>query len=226
MPAKPFNANRGSSGGRNVGGVRGLAVNITGDRQTIQALAQLPAAVQRKVLRQALAAAARPVRAAMKTGAVAYERGSTEAFGTTGRSLTVKVQTSKKNPSIAYALVGAKRGYSETVRLNQQGAIQTLRVSRRGRKLRRGVTAIKSRELKNLGPIARKARLDPKKGQIQRRTPTRYLHLIETGGKGRRIRAGQFMDKAATGASMASRQAFNRVFGVGLHREFQRMAAK
>ena len=57
---------------RNIGGVRGLAVQVQGDKQTIAALAQLPAAVQRRVLRQGMAAAARPVVQAMKAGAVEF----------------------------------------------------------------------------------------------------------------------------------------------------------
>lgn len=206
--------------------LRGLAVHVEGAIETQRALAMLPTAVQRKVLRQALAAAGRPVLAAMRAGAKAYERGSTESIGAVGRSLTVKVATSKRDPSIAYALVGAKRGYAEIVRLNEKGVVQSLRTRRRGKKLRQGVYAVKGRNLKNLGPVARKARLDPRNGLTQRRTPTRYLHLIELGGKSRKIRAGHFMDGAAISASSASRQAFMRVFDAGLHREFMKMAAK
>lgn len=232
MPANPFKmsvaqirSNRRSVT-HNVGGIRGLAVQIDGADETKRALAMLPAAVQRRVLRQALAAAARPVKAAMKRGAIAYEQGSTEAFGTTGRSLIEKVATSKRNPSIAYAVVGARRGYAEIARINQAGEIQGLRTRRRGKKLRSGLYKVRGRQLKNLGPLARKARLNPKHGLTQRRTPSRYLHLIELGGKKRKIRAGHFMDKAALSAGSESRDAFSRVFGDGVAREFARMAAK
>lgn len=210
----------------NVGGIRGLAVQIDGDEQTRRALALLPAAVQRRVLRQALAAAARPVRAAMKSGAREYSSKSPEAFGVAERSLIVKVSTSKKTPSVAYAVVGAARGYAETVQIDRQGEIQSRRVSRRGKKLRTGVHKVHSRQLKNIGPQARKARLDPRKGLIQRRKPTRYLHLIELGGKTRRIRAGHFMDRAARSANAASVLKFNERFAAGMKREFDRMAAK
>jgi hypothetical protein len=210
----------------NVGGVRGLAVRVEGAKETINALAQLPAGVQRRVLRQALAAAARPVMAAAKAGAKAYENQSSEAVGTVGRSFAVKVATSKRDPSIAYALVGAKRGYAEIVRINQQGAVQSLRVRRRGKKLRKGVYAVKGRNLKNLGPTARKARLDPKNGLTQRRTATRYLHLIELGPRGRIQRKGGFMDNAAKSSARASVTDFNRILFAGINREFAKRAAK
>jgi hypothetical protein len=232
MAANPFKLSVGQIRDRrrsvqhNVRGIRGLAVQIDGAEQTMRALAQLPAAAQRRVLRQGLAAAARPVRAAMKAGAAAYERGSAESIGAVGRSLGVKVASSKKNPAIAYAMVGALRGYAETVTLNKVGEVQSLRVRRfRGRKVN-GVQKVGSRQLKNIGPTARKARLDPRNGLIQRRKPTRYLHLIELGPRGRIKRAGNFMDKAARSAASASMQAFDRVFSAGLHREFQKMAAK
>lgn len=210
----------------NVRGIAGLAIQVDGAEETQRALALLPAAVQRRVLRQALATAARPVRNAMKAGARQYEQGSPEAIGTTSRALTVKVSTSKKNPAVAYAVVGAARGYAETVNLSKTGAVQALRVRRRGKQIRKGVYKVRSRSLKNIGPQARKARLDPRNGRIQRRVASRYLHLIETGGKKRKIRAGHFMDKAAISAGPESRAKFEQVFDAGLHREFQRMAAK
>lgn len=210
----------------NVGGVKGLAVRVDGAAETINALAMLPAAVQRRVLRQALAAAARPVMTAMKAGAIAYERGSQEAMGAVGRSLAVKVATSKRDPSIAYAMVGAKRGYAEIVRLNTEGKVQSIRTRRRGKKLRQGVYAVKGRNLKSLGPTARAARLDPRNGLTQRRTPTRYLHLLELGPRGRIGRSGHFMDKAAISARATSMQKFNERLFAGIDREFGRMAAK
>lgn len=217
---------RRRSAQHNVGGIRGLAVQIDGAEQTMRALATLPAAVQRRVLRQGLAAAARPVRTAMKAGAIAYERGSTESIGAVSRSLAVKVATSKKNPAIAYAMVGAARGHAEIARIDASGAIQKLRTRRHGKRLRQGVYAVKGRDLKSIGPTARKARLDPRNGLNQRRTPTRYLHLIELGGKKRPIRAGHFMDNAAKSAYPASMREFDRVFAAGMHREFMKMAAK
>jgi hypothetical protein len=111
-------------------------------------------------------------------------------------------------------------------RIDPKGIIQGLRTRRRGKQVRKGVYSVKGRDLKNIGPIARKARLDPSKGRIQRRTPTRYLHLIELGGKTRKIRAGHFMDQAARSSANTSMQAFNRVLFAGMSREFNRMAAK
>lgn len=209
---------------RNIGGIRGLAVRVEGDAQTIQALATLPVAVQRRVVRLAMAAAARPVAQAMKAGARAASKKSKrkEGIGTTARSIVSKVATSKRDPSIAYAVVGARRGYTEFVTLDANRAVAAIRARRRGKQLRAGVHKVRSRQLKNLGPIARKARLNPKSNSTHKRVPSRYMHLFEKRGK----RPHRFMDNAARSSASAAKDAFTRVFMNGLHREFQRMAAK
>lgn len=214
---------------RNIGGVRGLAVSVQGADETIRALAQLPAAVQRRVFRQGMAAAARPVVSAMKAGArkASHESRRKEGVGTTARAIVSKVATSKRDPSIAYALVGARRGYAEFLTFDKSAGksdvmtIQTQRLMRRVRGGRRQRKVVR-RDLKNLGPIARNARLDPRSNSARKRIPSRYLHLFEKRGRG----APRFMDQAARSSAMASRQAFNRVFFSGLDREFRKLAAK
>lgn len=210
---------------RNIGGIRGLAVQVQGDKETIAALAQLPVRVQRRVLRQGMAAAARPVVQAMKSGAKSASAASKrkEGVGTTARAIISKVQTSKRDPSIAYALVGARRGYAEFLTFDKsvgKSNVTTIQTQRRIRK--GGKNVIRRRDLKNLGPIARKARLDPRSNSARKRVPSRYLHLFEKRGSA----SGRFMDKAARTSASSSMVAFNRVFLAGLHREFQKMAAK
>ncbi len=219
----------------NVGGIRGLAVQFTGAEETKRALALLPGVVQRRLLRYATAAAARPIVAYVKQYANAYSRTSRrgEAIGTVGRSITSKVATSKKNPAVAYALIGARRGYGEFVTFHSDTdrragvahvSIQTRKVlSRRNGRIYSKVT---SRDLKNIGPIARKARLDPKSNSTRKRIPSRYLHLIEKGGTARKIRAGNMLSNAADNAAGAAQDAYTRVMLQGMIREFDKMAAK
>lgn len=209
---------------RNIGGIRGLAVQVQGARETIEALAKLPVAVQRRVLRQGMAAAARPVVQAMKAGAKSASVASRrkEGVGTTARAIISKVATSKRDPSIAYAVVGARRGYGEFLTFARSAGktgVATIQTQRRIRK--NGKNVIRRRDLKNLGPIARKARLDPRSNSARKRVPSRYLHLFEKRGS-----AGRFMNQAARSSASASQQAFHRVFMNGLVREFGRMAAK
>lgn len=213
----------------NVGGIRGLAVKFVGADETKRALALLPAAVQRRVLRNAVAAAARPVTKAMRAGArtAASQSRRREGIGTTARSIVQKVATSKRDPSVAYAVIGARRGYSEMVSLvdeTKRSAVKNIRVRRQTKRGRRGTTKVTERDLKNLGSVARKARLNPKSNSTHKRVPSRYLHLIEKGTK--RSRGYGFMQSAAGGQISAVRDAFARVLDEGLIREFNRMAAK
>lgn len=209
----------------NVGGIRGLAVKFVGAEETKRALAMLPAAIQRRVLRNAVAAAARPVTKTMrqlaKTASAQSKR--REGIGTTARSIVQKVATSKRNPAVAYAMIGARRGYSELVNIDALRRVSGVSVRRETRRGRRG-TNVRERNLKNLGPVARRARLDPKSNSSRKRVPTRYLHLIEKGT--RRSRAYKFMRHAAMNAAGASKQAFLRILSDGISREFNKMAAK
>lgn len=210
---------------RNIGGIRGLAVRVTGANETIQALAKLPVAVQRRVLRQGMAAAARPVVQAMKAGAKSASKASErhEGIGSTARAIISKVATSKRDPSIAYAVVGARRGYAEFLTFDRSAGktgVRTIEAQRRMR--RKGKNVTRRRQLKSLGPIARKARLDPRSNSARKRVPSRYLHLFEKRGAA----GGRFMDKASRSSASASQQAFHRVFMNGLVREFSKMAAK
>lgn len=213
---------------RNIGGIRGLAVRVDGAQEAIQALATLPVRVQRRVVRLAMAAAARPVVQAMKAGARAASKKSKrgEGIGTTARAIVSKVATSKKDPSIAYAVVGARRGYAEFVTLHsdwdRRAGVAHIQTQRRIR--RKGKNVIRRRDLKHIGPIARKARLDPKSNSTRKRVASRYLHLFEK--RGTRRPAPRFMDAAARSSASAAVTAFNRVFMNGLVREFHRMAAK
>lgn len=212
---------------RNIGGIRGLAVRITGATETLHALAQLPVRMQRRVYRQGMAAAARPVVQAMKAGARAASAKSirSEGVGTTARAIVSKVATSKRDPSIAYAIVGARRGYAEFLTFDKSAGranVMTIQSQKRIRK--KGKTVIRRRDLKNLGPIARKARLDPRSNSARKRVPSRYLHLFEK--RGTRRPAPRFMDAAARSSASAAVTAFNRIFMDGLVREFHRMAAK
>jgi hypothetical protein len=210
---------------RNIGGIRGLAVRVQGARETIDALAQLPVAAQRRVLRQGMAAAARPVVKAMKAGAKSASASSKrkEGVGTTSRAIISKVKTSKRDPSIAYAIVGARRGYAEFLTFDKSAGkanVMTIQTQRRIRK--GGKSVIRRRDLKNLGPIARKARLDARSNSARKRVPSRYLHLFEKRGSS----GGRFMDKASRQSANQSMVAFNRVFFAGINREFAKRAAK
>lgn len=203
-----------------VGGIRGLAVRFEGADTVKRGLAQLPYLVQRKVLRLAVAAAARPVTAAVRQGAKAYSAGSLrkEGIGTTTRSIVQKVATSKSNPAVAYAVIGARKGYTEFVTLDSDHKVSAIQVAKRIRKAK-GRTVVNGRSLTNLGPIARKARLNPKSNSTHKRVPSRYLHLIEIGGKKRRIRAGRFIETAARSTIVASRTKFAEVLEHGVKRE-------
>lgn len=214
---------------RNIGGIRGLAVKFVGAEQTKRALAELPAAIQRRVLRNAVAAAARPVTKMVKHGAKLASAQSRrhEGIGTTARSIVQKVATSKKDPSVAFALIGARRGYSEFVNLvdeTRRSGVSRVTVQRRTRRGRKGATKVSQRQLKNLGPVARRARLNPKSNTTHKRVPTRYLHLFEKGSK--RSMGSKFMQYAALSQIAASRGAFARVLDDGIAREFSKMAAK
>lgn len=206
------------------GQLRRLGVRVEGADQTIDALAQLPLAVQRRILRGALTAAARPVAAAVRRMAKQESAQSKrkEGVGTTARSIIAKVQTSKRDQTIAYGLVGARRGYAEIVRLNKEGRVASIRARRRGKKIRKGVYEVDGRELKNLGPVARKARLNPGKKSTHKRVPTRYLHLFEKRGRS----PARILDRAATATASQSMVAFNRILFAGINREFSKMAAK
>lgn len=209
---------------RSVGGIRGLSVKFVGAEQTKRALAMLPAAIQRRVLRNAVAAAARPVTRAIKAGARTASAQSRrhEGVGTTSRAIIQKVATSKRDPAVAFAKIGARRGYTEFIQLDKT-RVSGITAERRTRR-RRGAAKVTRRSLKNLGPAARKARLNPKSNTSNKRTPTRYLHLIEKGS--RRSRGHGFMQQAAAGQISASRGAFARIMHQGVQREFSKMAAK
>ena len=207
-----------------VGGVRGLAVRIEGAEQTKRALAGLPAAVQRKVLRGAVAAAARPVTKTMRRLAKSYSAASKqqEGIGATARAIAQKVRTSKRDPATAYAVIGARRDHVELVDIKHStGAVAGItQVRRRNKK-----GAVRRRNLKNLGPIARKARLNPRRENNRKRRPSRYLHLIEKGGKKRATRAGHFMSRAAAQQSGQVRKIFADKLDEGIAREFKKLAA-
>jgi len=217
-------------GGRSIGGrslagsARGvLAVRLLGSDAIKRDLARLTVTIQRKLLRNAVAASARPVAKMLKQymRADAAKSPRQESIGASVRSIGIKVGTSKSDPGVAYAKIGARRGYAEIVKIDQTGSVQSISVRRRGKKIRRGVHSVKHRALKNIGPIARKARLNPKQGRTQRRIPTRYLHLIEKGT--RRSRAYKFMRAAEENAAHASRMAFGASIEHGITREFGKL---
>ena len=214
-----------------------LAVRFEGAEHTKRALAGLPAAVQRKVLRFAVAAAARPVASAvrqnLKAGSAASRRH--EGVGTSARSVAVKVATSRRDPAVAYALIGARRGYSEMVTLKETGkereaveSITVRRVTKRGKRGRVSVT--KERKLKYLGPIASRARLSKSSNTTHKRVPSRYLHLLEKGSlnarSGQMWKGRRALQKAADATVSAARSAFIRVMDSGISREFQRLARR
>ena len=219
------------------GPTSGLAVRFEGAEHTKRALAGLPAAVQRKVLRFAVAAAARPVASAvrqnLKAGSAASRRH--EGVGAAARSVAVKVATSRRDPAVAYALIGARRGYSEMVTLKDTGkdreqveSITARRVTKRGKRNRVSVTT--ERTLKYLGKIGRKARLSRRSNSSLKRVPSRYLHLLEKGANnvrsGKRWAGWHSLSNAASATASAARSAFTRVMDAGISREFQRLARR
>lgn len=219
------------------GATSGLAVRFEGAEHTKRALAGLPAAVQRKVLRFAVAAAARPVAVAvrqnLKAGSAASR--SNAGVGAAARSVAVKVATSRRDPAVAYALVGARRGYSEMVTLKDTGkdreeveSITVRRVTKRGKRNRVSVTT--ERPLKYLGKIGRKARLSRRSNSSLKRVPSRYLHLLEKGANnvrsGKRWAGWHALSNAAAATASAARSAFIRVMDAGISREFQRLARR
>lgn len=207
------------------GQLRRLGVRVEGAEQTIDALAQLPLAVQRRIMRGALTAAARPVAAAVRRMAKQESARSKrkEGVGTTARAIIAKVQTSKRDPTIAYGLVGARRGYAEFLTFDKSAGksnVMTIQTQRRIRK--GGKNVIRRRDLKNLGPVARKARLDARSNSARKRVPSRYLHLFEKRGRS----PARILDRAATATASQSMVAFNRIFFAGINREFAKRAAK
>lgn len=222
-----------------VGGVFGLKVEIVGDVQTANALAKLPAAVQRKVARLAIAAKARPIQNAMKLGARRASASSRrqEGIGATARSIATKVETSKKNPWVTYARIGARRGYYEFIHLQDDqkrsgvSHVTTITRKRRGSG-RKAVYEDRGGRLKTLSARGRKARLSPNRhkdgthGGAIKRGPSRYLHLIETGGRKGRLRAYRFMDQAARTGHAAGQTAYIQKMDDGIRREFAKLAAK
>jgi hypothetical protein len=214
-----------------VGGIFGLKVEIVGDVKTANALAQLPTAVQRRVARQAIAAKARPIQAAMKAGARQASLSSKrqEGIGTTSRAIATKVGTSKRQPWVTYAKVGARRGYTEFVTLQDEtkrsapSKVSVVKQIRRGRG-RRGVREDRVSLLKNMSARTRHARLDPKSNSTRKRVPSRYLHLIEKGT--RRSRAYRFMAQAAQVGKTLGQAAYMKIMDEGIKREFAKMAAK
>ena len=220
------------------GATSGLAVRFEGAEHTKRALAGLPAAVQRKVLRFAVAAAARPVASAvrqnLKAGSAASRRH--EGVGAAARSVAVKVATSRRDPAVAYALIGARRGYSEMVTLKDTGkdreqveSITARRVTKVGKKGAR-VTRITDTKLKYLGKIGRKSRLSRRSNSSLKRVPSRYLHLLEKGANnvrsGKRWAGWHALSNAASATASAARSAFTRVMDAGISREFQRLARR
>jgi hypothetical protein len=199
-----------------VGGVAGLAIQFVGADQTKRALAQLPAAIQRKVLRLATAAAARPVAAMLKREARVASAASArkEGIGTTARSIATKV---------------ARKGYTEFVALQDESKrsspakVTATREVRRGRG-RRARVEVRGMGERSLNARQRKARLDPKSNSSRKRVPSRYLHLFEAGSK--RSRAAGFMRAAAQRTRTESRNAFVDKLDEGMKREFNKMAAK
>lgn len=214
-----------------VGGVHGLKVEIVGDVQTARALSQLPTRVQRAIARHAIAAKARPIAKAMKAGAAMAARDSIrhEGIGTTSRAISMKVATSKRNPWVTYAKVGARRGYTEFVTLlddtkrSAPKGVAVVKQIRRGRG-RRGVREDRVSLLKSMSARTRRARLDPKSNSTRKRIPSRYLHLIEKGTK--RFLGYQFMERSAELGKTAGQAAYMRVLDEGIKREFAKLAAK
>jgi hypothetical protein len=211
----------------NVGGIRGLAIKFVGAETAKRDLARLKPTIQKKLLRQGVASAARPVLKLARQYAKQTSAASTrsEGIGTTARALGMKVATSKRDAGVAYAIIGAKRGYFEYVTLmdrNKRSGVKEVSVPRR----RRG-GKVEHVPLKNLGPIARKARLSPQRqkdgthAERIRRVPSRYLHLIDKGT--RRSRAGKFMRWAAYNGRAESRAAFAENISAGLTREFAKL---
>lgn len=185
-----------------LGGVRGLAISIDAREVPMMAnqLAQFTEAFQRRLMRTALTKSARPVRNRMVQMVRTYSAGSrrNEAVGATQRAIIMKVQSLKRDPSQAYAIIGVRRRYEEMV----ETADPTRRSNVTGRRVAafKGGKHVGYRALKNIGPIARKARLNPKRtskgfAASQRRRPDKYFHLIDTGARHIR-RVGRFLERA------------------------------
>lgn len=213
-----------------VAGIRGLAVKFVGSESVKRDLSTLKPRIQRRLLRQAVASAARPVAKLMRRYAKqsSTESDRNEGIGTTARSIDMKVGTSRKDPGVAYAFIGAKRGYVELVHLERKdrrsGVRKIVVGNRRGRTRLLGPgnkRRMHYRPLKNLGPVARKARLDPKSNTALKRVPTRYLHLIEKGTG--RSRAYKFMRYAAHNGKADSRSKFAENIREGIVREFGKL---
>lgn len=217
--------------GTHFGAKFGLKVDIVGDIQTANALAMLPARVQRRISRLAIAAKARPIAKAMKAGALQASMSSVrkEGIGTASRAIATKVGTSKRDPWVTYAKVGARRGYTEFVTLQDEtkrsapSKVSVVKQIRRGRG-RRGVREDRVALLKNMSARTRDARLDPKSNSTRKRVPSRYLHLIEKGT--RRSLAYRFMQRAAEVGKTLGQAAYMKVMKDGIDREFAKLAAK
>jgi len=211
-----------------IDGIPNLAIKFDGYEQAKAKIAQLPRLVQRKVLRNSVAAAARPVVKAVKGHAKSISRHSRthEGVGATARSIVATTKTSKRNPAVAYALVGARRGYFERIHLTKTGrrrgvkSIQTVkRLGRRG--------GLRKTRLKNIGPSARRARLRPTQGKASSliRKPTRYLHLLEKGRhKTPKTWPGfGLLVNSARGTRWVSVALFQKTMRAGITRELARI---
>lgn len=220
-----------ASGIHSVGGIRGLAVKFVGAESVKRDLARFTPNIQKRLLRQAVASAGRPVMKLVRQYAkqASAQSDRQQGIGASARSIAMKVGTSKKDAGVAYALIGARRGYTEFVAVGQDRRVKAIAIEqvKRGRRNRRRViTSVQFRELKNLGPVARSARLNPKlkANQTRKRIPTRYLHLFEKGS--RRSRAAKFMRWAAHNGREESRTKFAANIREGLVREFSKLGQK
>lgn len=214
----------------------GLAVKVVGSQKTKRQLELLPVLVQRKILRLAVAAGARPVademRGRLRRISAASKRH--EGIGTAARSIVVKTASKKSDPNVAYAVVGARRGYGEIATLRagvsagHSAAVKNVTAYKVIKRGRRGSLRVNLSDNIRLSPSARKARLRPTKGlrDLNKRVPSRYLHMLE---RGRYVRpphwtGWHFAERTARRLAGTVNMIIRRQIIIGLQREMKRAA--
>lgn len=186
-------------------GFLNLAVRLDGFGHLQYRLSQFPRAMQKSYLRQAMTAGARPVAVRMRSLLRSYSRSSKrkEGVGTSSRAVIIKTRNFRSNPSAVYSIVGVRRNWNERVYLDNAHKRSGVRgVYRKRVQSKKNRGRLQYIQRKNIGPIARNARLSPTKLSRERgfvlRHPAKYFHLINEGDRirGRIVRKGHFIEQA------------------------------
>jgi HK97 gp10 family phage protein len=182
-------------------------IEITGIRESMQALRELGKGTVGRQLNKALSASGGPLkREAVKR--VPVDSGSLK------KALIVKVKLRRNKESGGYALVGANRRLTFWVR---PGAKKPTKIIATFRQKKDGTIAVSGGK-----------RLDAARGagaRVQKRKPSRYLHLVE-GGTKRGVKAQRFLAQTITVAGPQAVARFRERLAKGVEEERVKAASK